>query len=77
MDLLCKQGSVKAAIQVEELGNQLTQRFDVAILCGYSLGTLKAGWTVRSSNESVHSIPPFIACEKRCPTGHFMYTNAH
>ena len=43
VDLLCKQGSVKAAIQVEELGNQLTQRFDVAILCAYSLGSIEGG----------------------------------
>jgi DNA-binding NarL/FixJ family response regulator len=34
--LLCAQGNAEAAIQMEKLGNQLVQRHDVDILCGYS-----------------------------------------
>lgn len=40
-DLLWKQGNLDAAIQDEKLCNQLTKRFDVDILCGYSLGKAK------------------------------------
>lgn len=40
-DLLCKQGNAEAAIQLETLGNQLCERFDVDILCGYSLGIVQ------------------------------------
>jgi hypothetical protein len=36
-DLLRKQGNAEAAIQDEKLCNQLTKRYDVDILCGYSL----------------------------------------
>jgi hypothetical protein len=36
-DLMWKQGSPEAAIQDEKLGNELSKRFDVDILCGYSL----------------------------------------
>jgi len=42
-DLLWKRGEVDAAIQDEEHCNQLTQRYDVAILCGYSLGNIDGG----------------------------------
>src|ERR1700730_1564614 len=42
-DLLWKRGNVEAAIQDEELCNELTKRYDVAILCGYSLGNIKGG----------------------------------
>jgi predicted ATP-dependent protease len=42
-DLLWKRGNVEAAIQDEELCNQLTKRYDVAILCGYSLGNIEGG----------------------------------
>jgi KaiC/GvpD/RAD55 family RecA-like ATPase len=37
-DLLWKQGNTEAAIQDEKLCNQLCKRYDVDILCGYSLG---------------------------------------
>jgi DNA-binding NarL/FixJ family response regulator len=36
-DLLRRQGNAEAAIQDEKLCNQLTKRYDVDILCGYSL----------------------------------------
>jgi DNA-binding NarL/FixJ family response regulator len=42
-DLLWKRGNVEAAIQDEEICNQLTKRYDVAILCGYSLGNIEGG----------------------------------
>jgi DNA-binding NarL/FixJ family response regulator len=37
VDLLCSQGNAEAAIQMEKLGNQLANEYDVDILCGYSL----------------------------------------
>jgi hypothetical protein len=40
-DLLWRQGNTEAAIQNEKLCNQLTQRYDVDILCGYSLGNVQ------------------------------------
>jgi CheY-like chemotaxis protein len=42
-DLLWKQGNVEAAIQDEKLCNELTKRYDVEILCGYSLGSFQGG----------------------------------
>jgi len=42
-DLLWKRGNVEAAIQDEELCNQLTKRYDVTILCGYSSGNIEGG----------------------------------
>jgi hypothetical protein len=42
-DLLWKQGNVEAAIQDEKLCNELTRRYDVDILCGYSLGSFQGG----------------------------------
>ena len=39
--LLWAQGNVEAAIQVEKLGNQLVQTYDLDILCGYSLGSVR------------------------------------
>jgi len=35
--LLWAEGNAEAAIQMEKLGNQLVERYDVNILCGYSL----------------------------------------
>jgi DNA-binding response OmpR family regulator len=40
-DLLWKQGNVEAAIQDEKLCNELTRKYDVDILCGYSLGSFQ------------------------------------
>jgi CheY-like chemotaxis protein len=36
--LLWAQGNAEAAIQFEKLGNQLAKKYNVDILCGYSLG---------------------------------------
>ena len=41
--LLWAQGNPEGAIQVEKLGNQLAQTYDVDILCGYSLGGIQGG----------------------------------
>jgi len=41
--LLWTQGNADAAIQMEKLGNQLAQRYEVDILCGYSLKGFKGG----------------------------------
>ena len=41
--LLWAQGRVEAAIQLEKLGNQLAQTYNVDILCGYSLGNVQGG----------------------------------
>jgi hypothetical protein len=40
--ILVEQGNAEAAIQMEELGNQLTALYNVEILCGYCLAS-KAG----------------------------------
>jgi hypothetical protein len=42
-DLLWKQGNVEAAIQDEKRCKELTKRFDVDILCGYSTGSFRGG----------------------------------
>jgi DNA-binding NarL/FixJ family response regulator len=42
-DLLWRRGGLEIVIQDEALGNQLIKRFDVAILCGYSLGNIEGG----------------------------------
>lgn len=41
--LLCAQGNAEAAIQMEKLGNQLTQSYNVDILCGYRLSSFHEG----------------------------------
>jgi len=41
--LLWEQGNPDAAIQMEKLGNKLTEIHAVDILCGYSLGRVEAG----------------------------------
>jgi DNA-binding NarL/FixJ family response regulator len=38
--LLCAQGNVEAAIQMEKLGNRLFEKFDLRILCAYSVSGL-------------------------------------
>lgn len=43
VDLLCGQGNLEAALQVERLGNQLTNLYDVDILCGYSTASVQGG----------------------------------
>ena len=39
--LLWTQGNAEAAIQMEKLGNNLTEIHDVDILCGYSLSSVE------------------------------------
>ena len=39
--LLWAQGNTEAAIQMEQLGNQLANKYDVDILCGYSVDRLR------------------------------------
>jgi DNA-binding NarL/FixJ family response regulator len=39
--LLWAQGNAEAAVQFEKLGNQLAKMYDVDILCGYSLGSVR------------------------------------
>ena len=39
VDLLWAQGNAEAVIQLEKLGNKLTENHDVDILCGYCLGS--------------------------------------
>jgi DNA-binding NarL/FixJ family response regulator len=41
--LLCEQGNVEAAVQMEKLGNQLANLYDVNILCLYSLACIPGG----------------------------------
>ena len=37
--VLCAEGNVNAAIQLEEVGNDLAQSYDVEILCAYPLSS--------------------------------------
>jgi DNA-binding NarL/FixJ family response regulator len=39
--LLWEQGNAEAAIQVEQLGNRLAERYNVNILCGYSVDAVQ------------------------------------
>src|SRR5262249_45720105 len=43
VQLLCDDGNAEVAMQVEGLGNQLADRYDVDILCGYSLSSIRNG----------------------------------
>ena len=43
VQLLCAEEKPEAAMQMEELGNQLADRYDVDILCGYSLTSFQSG----------------------------------
>jgi DNA-binding NarL/FixJ family response regulator len=45
--VLWAQGNAEAAIQVENLGNQLAKTYDVDILCGYSLSSVQGGMHTR------------------------------
>jgi len=42
VNLLLAQGNAETAIQMEKLGNQLPNLYDVDILCGYSLAQVQA-----------------------------------
>jgi len=60
--VLWAQGNAEAAIQMEKLGNQLTQIYAVDILCGYSVGTVEGRMDsdvfqrICSEHSAVHSI---------------------
>jgi len=41
--LLWTQGNAEGAIQMEKLGNKLTEMYDLDILCGYSVGSVQGG----------------------------------
>lgn len=41
--LLCEQGNIEAAIQMEKLGNRLTDLYNLDILCGYSIASVPDG----------------------------------
>jgi DNA-binding NarL/FixJ family response regulator len=59
--LLWEQGDAEAAIQLEKLGNQLVQTYDLDILCGYSLGSVQGGMDshafqrICAEHSAVHS----------------------
>jgi DNA-binding NarL/FixJ family response regulator len=59
--LLWAQGHAEAAIQVEELSQQLAKTYDVDILCGYSLGSVLGGMDsqifqrICAEHSAVHS----------------------
>ena len=50
-DLLWRQGNIKAAIQDEQLGNQLAETYAVDILCGYSLSNVRGVGAVDSLQQ--------------------------
>ena len=60
--LLWAEGKVEAAIQMEKLGNKLTQIHAVDILCGYSLGIMGSGMDshtferICAEHSAVHSL---------------------
>ena len=60
--LLWAQGNAEAAIQVEKFGNQLVKTYDVDILCGYSLSSVRGGMDshifqrICAEHSAVHSL---------------------
>jgi DNA-binding NarL/FixJ family response regulator len=56
--LLCAQGNPEAAIQLEKLGNRLSEAYDIEILCGYSLigATTQIGGSVFQRICSEHAL---------------------
>jgi len=60
--LLWAQGHAEAAIQVEELANQLVKTYDVDILCGYSVSSVHDGidsqilQRICAAHSAVHSL---------------------
>jgi len=59
--LLWAQGHAEAAIQLEELANQLVRSYDVDILCGYSVSSVHGGidsqilQRICAAHSAVHS----------------------
>ena len=43
VNLLWAQGNAEAAIRAEKLSNQLTRKYDIDILCGYSPSRVEGG----------------------------------
>jgi DNA-binding NarL/FixJ family response regulator len=60
VDLLCAQGNVEAAIQMERLGNKLAAEYRLDILCGYSVHKLHSivdghiFHRIRAQHSAVH-----------------------
>jgi CheY-like chemotaxis protein len=60
--LLWAQGNAEAAIQFEKLGNHLAKKYDVDILCGYSLGCSQGAMDshvfqrICAEHSAVHSL---------------------
>jgi len=55
VELLCAQGNLEAAIQVEKLGNQLAKEHDLDILCGYNLRTVHSSSHISEQICAEHS----------------------
>jgi len=61
-DILWAQGKADAAIRLEELWNQISTTYEINILCGYSLGSLRCeedSYTFRricGEHSAVHSL---------------------
>ena len=61
MHLLWAEGNAEAAIQLEKLGNELVNAYDIDILCGYSLYTFHGGMDgdiyqrICAEHSAVHS----------------------
>jgi len=59
--LLWAQGNPQAAIQMEKLGNRLTNSYEVDVFCGYSVGSVEGGMDahlfqrIRAEHSAVHS----------------------
>jgi DNA-binding NarL/FixJ family response regulator len=59
-DLLCAEGNVEAAIQVERLGSELVKEYDLDVLCGYSVNNLRGMMDgaihqrIREEHSAVH-----------------------
>jgi hypothetical protein len=60
VQLLWAESKAEAAIQMEKLGNQLARRYDLDILCGYSLTSFPDGIgspmfeRIRAQHAAVH-----------------------
>jgi len=61
VQLLCAQGNPEAAIQMERLGNRLAEKYDLDILCGYSVTSLRnlideqIYQQIRAEHSAIHS----------------------
>jgi hypothetical protein len=61
VQLLWAEGNAEAAIKMEELGNHLPRKYDVDILCGYSVNDFQNGMNdhvfqrICAEHSAVHS----------------------